>query len=190
MAESGWAEASPGVVGQQPRRAWWSPADVLTVIRIPLAVAFVAVAEPPWRLIILVVAAASDFADGLVARRFGGSRLGLFLDPVADKLFMACAFGVVLVEQALTPLELLGVLLRDLAAAIAFIVTVLLKRPAIIPARVGGKAVTIGQLLTLLAFVLGSFWLRPLAWATAAVALFAIVDYMRVASVQKRKLGE
>ena len=103
---------------------------------------------------------------------------------------MACAFTVVLLERALSPLEILGVLARDLTAAVAFVVTLVLKRPASIPARLGGKAVTIGQLLTLLAFVLGSFWLRPLAWATAAVALLAIVDYIRVASVAKRKLGE
>ena len=190
MAESGWAEASSGVVGQQPPRAWWSPADVLTVIRIPLAVAFLAVNDSTWRLAILAVASVSDFADGLVARRFGGSRLGSFLDPVADKLFMASAFLVVLLARALSPLEILGVLLRDLATAFAFVITVARKRPALIPARLGGKAVTIGQLLTLFAFVLGSVWLRPLAWATTAVALFAIVDYLRVAGTEKRRLGE
>jgi cardiolipin synthase len=143
-----------------------------------------------WRLVILAAAAMSDFADGFVARRLGGSRLGGFLDPVADKFFMACAFVVVLVSDALTPLEILGVLARDLAAALAFVITLVIRRPAAIPARLGGKAVTIGQLLTLLAFVLGSLLLRPLAWATAAVALYAIWDYIRVARVQQRALGE
>jgi phosphatidylglycerophosphate synthase len=171
-------------------RAWWSPADIFTVLRIPLAIGFIFIPEMGWRLGILVAAALSDFADGYVARRLGGSRLGAFLDPVADKLFMACAFGVVLVEQGLTPWEVLGVLARDLAAAVAFVVTLVLRHPASIPARLGGKAVTILQLLTLLAFVVGSLLLRPLAWATAAVALYAIWDYVRVASAQKRALGE
>ncbi len=171
-------------------RPWWSPADVFTVLRIPLAIGFVFVPEMGWRLGILVAAALSDFADGFVARRLGCSALGAFPDPVAGKLFMACAFGVVLFEEALSPLEVLGVLARDLAAAIAFVVTVVLRRPASIPARLGGKAVTILQLLTLLAFVVGSLLLRPLAWATAAVALYAIWDYVRVASAQKRALGE
>lgn len=172
------------------RRRWWSPADTFTALRIPLAIAFLMVPDMDWRLAILALAAASDFADGFVARRYGGSRLGAFLDPVADKLFMACAFTVVLLAGALTPLEILGVLARDLTAALAFIVTVLLRRPMAIPARLGGKAVTIGQLLTLLAFVLGSVLLRPTAWATAAVALYAIWDYVRVAGAQKRALGE
>lgn len=186
----GWAEA--GKAGGTPaaRRTWWSPADVFTAIRIPLAIAFLFVSDGDWRLGILIAAAVSDFADGVVARRFGGSRLGGFLDPVADKFFMACAFLVVLLSKALTPLEVLGVLARDLTAAVAFLVTVLLRHPASIPARLGGKAVTIGQLLTLLAFVTGSLLLRPLAWATAAVALYAIWDYVRVASEQKRALGE
>ncbi|HEV8150663.1 MAG TPA: CDP-alcohol phosphatidyltransferase family protein [Gemmatimonadales bacterium] len=171
------------------RRRWLSPADAFTVVRIPLAIAFVAVPAMEWRLAILVAAGASDFADGFVARRLGGSRLGSFLDPVADKFFMACAFTVVLLEHALTPLEVLGVLARDLAAALAFVITLVLRRPAAIPARLGGKAVTIGQLLTLLAFVLSSLFLRPLAWATAAVALYAIWDYVRAAP-QQRALGE
>ena len=138
---------------------------------------------------LFVLAALTDAFDGYIARRFGmTSPLGAFLDPVADKFFMACAFAVVLLERALPPLEVLGVLARDLAAAIAFVTTVVLRRPASIPARLGGKAVTIGQLLTLLAFVTGSLLLRPLAWATAAVALVAIWDYVRVARVQKREL--
>lgn len=190
MAESSWSGVNPGGAEGPVRRAWLSPADAFTVVRIPLAFAFIAVSDMTWRLAILAAASASDFADGFVARRFGGSRLGGFLDPVADKLFMACAFGVVWASQALAPLEILGVLGRDLAAAVAFVITLVLRRPATIPARLGGKAVTIGQLLTLLAFVLGSVFLRPLAWATAGVALFAIWDYVRVAGAQKRGLGE
>lgn len=168
---------------------WWAPADVLTAARIPLAVAFVAVPDSTARLVILAASGLSDFADGLVARRWGGSRLGAFLDPVADKLFMACAFAVVLASGALDLLEILGVLARDFATALAFLYTVLFSRPSAIPARLGGKVVTIGQLLTLLAFLLDSELLRPIAWATAAVALYAIWDYARVAR-QKRPIGE
>ncbi|MGQ0702800.1 MAG: CDP-alcohol phosphatidyltransferase family protein [Gemmatimonadales bacterium] len=168
--------------------ARWSPADILTALRIPLAVAFALVPEMGWRVLILAAAALSDFADGFVARRWGSSRLGVFLDPVADKVFVVTAFGVVLAEGGLTALEVLGVLARDLTAAVAFLITVMLRKPATIPARLGGKAVTVGQLLTLFAFLLGSPLLRPLAWATAAMALYAIWDYSRAASVEKQAL--
>jgi phosphatidylglycerophosphate synthase len=162
-------------------------ADLLTASRIPLAVLFVAL--PGWRLAVLGVAAATDFGDGLVARRWGSSRLGAFLDPVADKVFMAAAFAVVWVAGVLHPLEILGVLARDLATALAFVATLLLKRPFVVPARLGGKVVTVGQLLTLVAFLLGSPYLRPLAWATAAIALYAIWDYQRVAGREGKRLG-
>jgi len=156
-------------------------ADALTVTRLPLAVAFPLVGET-GRLVVLAVAAASDLLDGFLARRIGSSRFGPFIDPVADKLFMAVAFGTVLVSGRLAWWELLGVLARDIAASIAFFVTTVRGRASAIPARAGGKAVTVLQVATLFAFVLGSPLLRPLAWATAAVALYAIWDYTRAAA--------
>ena len=64
---------------------------------------------------------------------------------------------------------------------ISFIGVTILRRPKTLPARAGGKAVTVCQALTLLAFLAGSELLRPLAWATAAISLYAIWDYMTVA---------
>jgi CDP-diacylglycerol--glycerol-3-phosphate 3-phosphatidyltransferase/cardiolipin synthase len=160
----------------------------LTASRVPLAVAFVLVPHTGWRFVILVVAAATDLFDGFLARRLGSSRLGAFLDPVADKLFMACAFGVVLFSGALAWYEIIGVLARDLVATGAFLTVSILRRPSAIPARAGGKAVTVGQCLTLLAFLLESSLLRPLAWATAGAAIYAIWDYTRVADQARKEL--
>jgi cardiolipin synthase len=165
---------NPSNVHTRPRL---SGADVITLARIPLAVAFPFAQSVTARLLLLGAAAATDFSDGWVARRFGSSRLGAILDPIADKLFMASAFGVVLVSGKLAPLEVAAVVSRDLVASIAFFITVARRRSTAIPARAGGKAVTLLQLFTLVAFVLDSTYLRPLAWATAAVALYAIYDY-------------
>ena len=122
-------------------------------------------------------------------RRFGSSSLGAVLDPVADKLFMASAFGVVAFSGRLEWYEILGVLLRDIVATVAFVATLFSHRPRAIPARAGGKAVTVAQVLTLVAFLADSPRLRPLAWATTAVALYAIWDYYRVAPQAERRLG-
>lgn len=168
---------------------WWSAADLLTAARLPLALAFPLVGDAWVRVGIVVVAAATDLLDGPIARRFGSSRLGSVLDPVADKLFMASAFGVVAFSGQLAWYEVVGVLLRDIVAAVAFAVTAVTGRPSAIPARLGGKAVTVGQLLTLMAFLLDSSLLHQLAWATAAVGLYAIWDYGRVAGREKRPLG-
>ncbi len=176
-------EASAAPEGRQAKL--WGAADALTALRLPLAAAFVLVTDPGWRFAILAVAAGSDLLDGRIARRFGASRLGVFLDPVADKLFMAAAFWVVLVSGRLEPYEIAGVLLRDIVAAIAFVATLRAGRPSSIPARAGGKAVTLAQNLTLLAFVTGSEVLRPMAWATTGIAMYAIWDYIQARSAQR-----
>lgn len=173
-------QPTDGVEGRQARPVW-APPDVLTALRIPLAAAFLAIPDSTSRLIVLAAAGASDFFDGIWARRIGGSRLGVILDPICDKLFMVSAFAVVWLSGALAPLELAGVLLRDLVAGLGFLASWVLRRPTTLPARAGGKAVTVGQLLTLVAFVAGSDLLRPLAWATAAISVYAIADYSRYA---------
>ena len=142
-----------------------------------------------WRLVILATAAATDLLDGPLARRFGCSALGSLLDPVADKLFMAAAFGVVAVSGRLAPYEVVGVLLRDIVATVAFAMTFYSHRPRAIPARTGGKAVTVAQMLTLVAFLTGSSLLQPMAWATTAIAVYAIWDYYRVAPAAERRVG-
>jgi cardiolipin synthase (CMP-forming) len=183
------SEASPGRKAEQGR-VRWTPADLLSFMRIPLAIAFVLVPNPDWRLGILAASAASDLLDGPLARRFGGSALGPVVDPIADKLFMACAFGVVAFSGELELYEIAAVLLRDIVATVAFVSTVASHRPRAIPARPGGKAVTVAQVLTLLAFLLDSPLLRPMAWATGAIAIYAIWDYYRVAPQTGRRVGE
>lgn len=172
--------------GREQVRSRFTVADALTLLRLPLAVLFVAVPDTGWRLAVLVIAGATDLLDGFLARWLGGSRLGSFLDPVADKLFMAAAFGVVAFSGRLEWYEIAGVLARDAVATIAFVVTAISGRPSAIPARLGGKAVTVCQMLTLIAFVVGSPLLRPLAWATGAIALYAIWDYSRAAGARRR----
>lgn len=166
----------------------WTVADAITALRLPMAVAFVLVRDDTARLALLAAAATSDLLDGPIARRFGSSRLGAFLDPVADKLFMACAFGVVAFSGRLELFEIGAVLVRDIVATIAFGITAFSGRAAAIPARIGGKAVTVGQCLTLAAFLLDSAYLRPMAWATGAVGLYAIWDYQRVADRERRRV--
>ena len=180
-------ETSPRPGGEQESPAW-TAADLLSAIRIPLAVAFPLVSTP-WRFGVLAVAAATDLLDGPLARRYGSSRFGSVLDPVADKLFAVSAFGVVALSQRLELYEVIAVLLRDVVATVAFLATVLTRRPRAIPARAGGKAVTVAQMLTLVAFLADSPFLRPMAWATAGIGVYAIWDYYRVAPREERPLG-
>jgi phosphatidylglycerophosphate synthase len=181
------SETSQRLKGDQDRPTV-TVADLLSAVRIPLAIAF-PLASDTWRVVVLAAAAGSDLLDGQLARRFGSSRFGSVIDPVADKLFMATAFGVVAFSGKLEPYEIVGVLLRDIVATIAFLVTIFSHRPRAIPARAGGKAVTVAQVLTLLAFLADSPRLKELAWATTAIALYAIWDYYHVAPRAGRRVG-
>lgn len=78
---------------------------MLTLVRIAMIPILVLAFYLPWSganqlaVAIFILAALTDWADGWVARRFEmSSRLGAFLDPVADKLMIAVA--LVLIVQA------------------------------------------------------------------------------------------
>ncbi len=73
-------------------------ANLITLARMALVIPFVFafLANAPWNmtvaLIIFIIAAATDFLDGYVARARGEiSALGAALDPLADKLLIAAA---------------------------------------------------------------------------------------------------
>jgi len=162
-------------------------ADLVTGVRLPLAVLFPLVGSWAWRLGFVALAGLTDLLDGIVARRQGPSRVGAVLDPVADKAFMLSAFVTVVGSQAfehVTLWELLAILSRDFAAIAAFAIGTVRHWPTrTIPARPVGKLTTLGQFLVLGVLVLD--WpplrpaVRPLVWTTAAVALVAILDYYR-----------
>ena len=82
-------EPSPDEVS---RRIWTIP-NVLSMLRlagVPLFLYWVLIAEHDGRAILLLMAAgASDYFDGLIARRYNSfSRLGQLLDPLADRLYI------------------------------------------------------------------------------------------------------
>jgi CDP-diacylglycerol---glycerol-3-phosphate 3-phosphatidyltransferase len=163
-------------------KPWMTGADLLTALRLPLAAAFPFVPGPGWQLALVGAAAASDFFDGMLARRLGPSRAGAVLDPIADKLFMAVTFLTVARAGVLNFAEIAGVLGRDIVAALGYLGAWLWWRPMMLPARAGGKVVTVLQLVTLVACIARWPHVRSLAWATAAVGLYAIWDYGRAAA--------
>src|SRR3977135_686036 len=75
---------------------------VVLLTRAPNVVFFgVAINFAVWGVLILLAAAATDWADGYYARRRSEvTTLGILLDPIADKLLMSAAF-ISLVEMHL-----------------------------------------------------------------------------------------
>lgn len=67
-------------------------ANLITLGRlclVPVAVGLVLRGQYGWAFGCFVVAGLSDALDGWLARRRGGTALGAFLDPLADKLLLA-----------------------------------------------------------------------------------------------------
>jgi len=75
-----------------------TPANQLTLLRmllIPAFVILVVYGHLGWALVVFATAGITDGLDGLIARRSGQrTRLGAWLDPMADKLLLVTTFVV------------------------------------------------------------------------------------------------
>src|SRR3989338_6674495 len=86
---------------------------VLRIVLIPVFVSLMVYRKPGAGLLVFAVAALTDLLDGWVARRSGPSRLGAFLDPMADKLLLTASF-VTLTYMRVLPFWIAAVVLsRD-----------------------------------------------------------------------------
>lgn len=154
---------------------------VLTLARLPLAVAFILVARDPHRaVVVLALAAASDVLDGWYARRFRQvSAIGALADAVTDKIFVATVAATLLVQGSLglLPVFLLGV--RDLGEA-GLALGLVRRRSAVVRPRMAlpfGKATTALQIVTVVAALFRQPVVDVLAFATAAVGALAVAEY-------------
>lgn len=155
--------------------------NVLSVLRLPMAVAFFAVESTAWRGVILSAAALSDGLDGWLARYFGQqSRAGVILDPVFDKLFVTIVLAAFLAGPSLEWPEFLVLLSRDLYISVAFIASRLLGLPVPIYARLSGKAVTVLQLLAIFVLLFAPQVVGAFVAVVGVASVIAIVDYTAV----------
>jgi CDP-diacylglycerol---glycerol-3-phosphate 3-phosphatidyltransferase len=135
-----------------------------------------------WGVLILLVAAATDWADGWVARRrLQVTTLGILLDPIADKLLISAAF-VSLVDMKLVPAWMVVIIigreftvlgLRNIASAEGFT----------IPASALGKTKMVLQVCAVAVLIVGARHpsLKPLAlfllWLVVLSALISAAQY-------------
>lgn len=87
--------------------------NLLSAARLPLALLFLS-ESIPLRALALVLAMASDFLDGFLARRYLlTTRIGTFLDPLMDKFFVIFVLSVMIAENRITVFEAASFICRD-----------------------------------------------------------------------------
>jgi len=160
--------------------------NLVSVVRVPLAIAFLLTTQRPARLLLIAAAGLTDFSDGWLARRGRSSSFGAVLDPITDKTFVVTALISLAVNGPLNWLELLLLLARDLAVALGFAIVVLRRAPMRLKARMAGKVVTVLQLGALVALVLAPAWKLPVVAVVGAASAWAIIDYGRLAVIALR----
>src|SRR3712207_8393802 len=89
---------------------------------VPVVVALLLAREDGLAAAFFVLAAATDFLDGRLARRAGPTRLGRILDPVADRLMLS-SVAVGLAPRGLLAVWAVAIFVgRDLLALLGGIV--------------------------------------------------------------------
>jgi len=168
--------------------------NALTLLRIFLVPFLVVVlltkfeGKEIWGFFIFLVAAATDFLDGWLARKRGQvTSLGILLDPIADKLLTSAAF-ISLVQESIVPAWMVVVIvgrefamsdLRSLAST----------QGLIIPASVWGKWKMGSQVVAISLLILGEkleeySGYKGLAiighvalWVVVLLAVLSLADY-------------
>ncbi|MBI2710531.1 MAG: CDP-alcohol phosphatidyltransferase family protein [Actinobacteria bacterium] len=162
-----------------------TPANAVTVVRLVLSPALlVLILRDPssWTAVSMWIAlAVTDGVDGHLARRFGTTRSGAFLDPLADKvLVLSAMFALVAAERFwVLPVGLIAA--RELAMSLYR--TRLGRMGLAVPARTLAKVKTTAQEaavgFALLPLTVDHPWVAVTAlWCAVALTLASGAQYL------------
>jgi CDP-diacylglycerol--glycerol-3-phosphate 3-phosphatidyltransferase len=128
---------------------------VLTFSRIILIPFFILITpqSPLLGISIFLIASATDFLDGYLARRSGQiTKFGIILDPIADKFLIISALILLVDMVRLSAWIAIAIIVRE------FVVTglrvVALSKNIVIPADTGGKIKTVTQMSAIIFLLL------------------------------------
>lgn len=164
-----------------------TPANAVTALRIALSpvVIWVIYAYAPawWVLLFGFLSMITDRIDGVLARRYGTSALGTFLDPLADKVMVLGSFGALVALGWIWWLP--AALIASREVAMSWWRSRLARQSISVPARPLAKVKTWSQSCTVaLALVPGVVdghrWLLTTAlWVSVALTLLTFAQYVR-----------
>lgn len=125
---------------------------------------------------LFAVAAVSDGADGLLAKRFGWqTELGAILDPAADKLLLTTVFVTLAFLGAIPIWLMLATISRDLVIVLGAVAYRVYCGPLQIRPSVISKLNTVGQLLFVASVIAERRFAVPPAWVITALGAFVLL---------------
>ncbi len=128
---------------------------ILRLVLVPGVVLAMLQARWEWAFTGFVVAGISDGVDGFIARHFNQrSRLGAYLDPMADKLLLVSVFVVLGIAGELPLWLVIAAVSRDALIVFAVLLSSVMAQPVEMKPLMVSKANTAIQLV-LAAVVLG-----------------------------------
>jgi cardiolipin synthase len=162
--------------------------NLITLLRIlltPLFIIFLIQGCYRRALAVFILAGLSDLADGLIARTWQQkSRLGTYLDPLADKLLMATSFVTLSIYHEIPSWLTVIVLSRDVVMALGILIFRLADYPLVIKPSLAGKCTTTFQITTVGLVLLAKVYpvppgvLRALFWITGGLTTLSGLHYI------------
>lgn len=162
-----------GMGAMQELRSIPNMLSVLRLFMVPVFLVLLLTGQFIAALIVLMVASATDWLDGQIARRFNQvTKLGQLLDPAADRLFIFAALIGLTINGNIPLWFTLIVASRDLMLAIVY--PILASHGyGPLPVHFLGKAGTFALLYALPLLLMADVWpeadfiVLPLAWGFA-----------------------
>src|SRR2546428_11469794 len=120
---------------------------VLRIILIPFFVGFLIYGHYGLALLTLIVAGITDILDGVIARMANQrTKLGAYLDPLADKLLLTSAFVTLSILHLVPIWVAIIVLSRDLIIVAGTLLLHMTQTPLEVAPTALGKGTTLAQL--------------------------------------------
>jgi len=157
----------------------------LRIILVPIFVIYLIREDFAAALVVFIIAGVSDGVDGLVARLFNQkSRLGSYLDPLADKILLVAAFVVLSVRHFIPPWLTVMAISRDVLILLGVLILFLNRMDIAMRPSLLSKTTTCLQLGTIFV-VLSRDYLpqvhrfnAPLFWLTGFFTISSGLHYM------------
>ena len=161
-----------------PDVGFLTPANLLSLARIPLGLAFLAVHDLAWIAAIVAAGAATDLLDGFIARRTGTqTEIGALLDPLCDRVFVFLGLVSFLPTGYLDWAGFVTLILRDIFTGGVFVVTRLAGQHLPFQSRQGGRITTALQVLALFTLILAPGYINVAILLVGTASVYAILDY-------------